>query len=95
VRGLFASCEWHTGSKLSMPHLVKTASLFPVIMWPNSKRVELVGNAPVTLELEIDGAVSLPNTGTKRTALDTFMAWLAVVSLAVAVASFIHDLLSA
>lgn len=96
VRGLFSTCDYHPGLKRGLPTFVwPQGDLIPRLMWP---RNDLAIRSPTVV------ATPQPAPGVSRRELnqaphgsrgmELTMMWLAIGSLAVAVAAFARDLVA-
>lgn len=94
VRGLLGSCDYHIGLKRGLPQLVSAHGFgLPMFMWPR------YDSAPAVDEVEPQPSPNARGTArltprARGLSIDRIMMWLAVGSLAVALASFLRDVLA-
>lgn len=94
VRGLLGCCEYHVGLKRGLPGLVPVHGFgLPGFMWPRYDFQVTVGAVEPQPSPHACGAAALTPQG-QGFALDQIMMWLAVASIAVALASFLRDVLA-
>jgi len=93
VRGFFSCCDYHLKLKGGPPSVVMVQGYWlPQLMWP---RHDLRGvYRPDEVQPRTRGAAAIAPRARGTSPQDILMKWLAVASLAVAIMSFLHDLVA-
>ncbi|MDQ2707987.1 MAG: hypothetical protein M3Z25_10285 [Actinomycetota bacterium] len=92
MRGLWSCCDYHIGLKLGLPTLVFVRGWLPQFMWP--RRDWTVVRPEEQPRRSARGEDNI-NPGSRGwSSLDKIMIALAAASLAVAIMSFVRDVLA-
>ncbi len=96
VRGIMATCEYHPGAKRGFPILLNNGPLsLPVLMWRNPRHAPVrqhIVNVEFT-EMHAEAPESAAQISRAKS-LNTTMAWLTGIGVAIALASFVRDMVA-
>lgn len=95
VRGLFNTCEFHTGLKRGLPRTMPGRHPYslPMLIWRRSDLTPYTQpeRQPAS---NARGEAAMASGVAQSSGNEVFMKWIAIVGLVVAVASFLRDLVA-